>query len=116
MREKQQRDCRYVRFDVEALCQIAASTGFSTSPVREVEKLEGGFSKALRLRKEDGTELIAKIPCPNAGLVTYTTASEVAVLEYGMYASNYLTDASCLTKRSASPHQHPGTACLCMEL
>ncbi|KAI9659460.1 MAG: hypothetical protein M1821_001718 [Bathelium mastoideum] len=80
--EKHQRDCRYVRFDVDALCEIAASIGPSASPVREVEKLEGGFSKALRIQKEDGTELVAKIPCPNAGPARYTTASEVAVQEY----------------------------------
>ncbi|KIW85237.1 hypothetical protein Z517_00627 [Fonsecaea pedrosoi CBS 271.37] len=81
-RDKQQRDGRYVKFDLEALCAIAASTGPSVSPVREVEKLEGGFSKALRIRRENGTELIAKVPCPNAGLAKYTTASEVAILEY----------------------------------
>lgn len=83
-REKQQRDCRYVKFDLEALCAIAATTGPSVSPVREVEKLEGGFSKALCIRRENGSELIAKIPCPNAGLTKNTTASEVAVLQYGM--------------------------------
>lgn len=82
-REKQQRDCRYVKFDVEALCELVASTGPTVSPVREVEKLEGGFSKALRIEKEHGTEVIASIPCPNAGPATYTTASEVAVLQYG---------------------------------
>ncbi|KIX00111.1 uncharacterized protein Z518_10248 [Rhinocladiella mackenziei CBS 650.93] len=81
-REKQQRDCRYLKFDLEALCEIATSTGPSISPVREVEKLEGGFSKALRVQKEDGMELVAKIPCPIAGPARYTTASEVAVLEY----------------------------------
>ncbi|KIW95359.1 uncharacterized protein Z519_03943 [Cladophialophora bantiana CBS 173.52] len=54
----------------------------SISRVREVEKLEGGFSKVLRIQRENGTEFIAKISCPNAGLAKYTTASEVAVLEY----------------------------------
>ncbi|ETI22031.1 hypothetical protein G647_06101 [Cladophialophora carrionii CBS 160.54] len=82
-RDQQQRDARYVKFDLDALCAIAANTGPSVSPVREIEKLEGGFNKALRLHRADGTELIAKIPCPNAGLAKYTTASEVAVLQYG---------------------------------
>lgn len=45
--------------------------------------MEGGFSKALLLQKEDGSELIAKIPCPNAGPSSYVTASEAAVMEYG---------------------------------
>ncbi|EXJ68100.1 uncharacterized protein A1O5_08715 [Cladophialophora psammophila CBS 110553] len=81
-RDKQQRDARYVNFDLGALCAIAASIGPSISRVREVEKLEGGFSKVLRIQRENGTELIAKISCPNAGLAKYATASEVAVLEY----------------------------------
>ena len=89
-REKEQHDRRYVKFDLEALCEIAASTSPSVSPVREVEKLEGGYSKALCIRKEDGTELVAKIPCPNAGPARYTTASEVAVLKYGMEMLSYL--------------------------
>jgi hypothetical protein len=88
-REKQQRDCRYVKFDLEALCEVAASAGPSVSPVREVEKLEGGYSKALRIQKEDGTELVVKIPCPNAGPARYTTASEVAVLEHGKAAPSF---------------------------
>lgn len=45
--------------------------------------MEGGFSKALLLRKQDGSEMIAKIPFAIAGPPKYTTASEVAVLRYG---------------------------------
>ena len=78
--EKYQYERRYVRFSLDRLCDIAASVGTSKSPISAVEKMEGGFSKALLLRKEDGTELIAKISCPNAGPPMYTTASEVAVL------------------------------------
>ncbi|KAH8725094.1 kinase-like domain-containing protein [Phaeosphaeriaceae sp. PMI808] len=44
--------------------------------------MEGGFSKALLLRKEDGSEVVAKIPFSTAGPPKYTTASEVAVLQY----------------------------------
>ncbi|KAH6859108.1 hypothetical protein BKA58DRAFT_414728 [Alternaria rosae] len=44
--------------------------------------MEGGFSKGLLLRKEDGSEIVAKIPFPIAGPPKYTTASEVAVLKY----------------------------------
>jgi hypothetical protein len=72
-----------VTFDVDRLCEIAASTGGQKySPVRAIAKMEGGFSKALLLRKQDGSEIIAKIPFPIAGPPKYTTASEVAVLQY----------------------------------
>ncbi|KAH3909625.1 hypothetical protein HBH56_158950 [Parastagonospora nodorum] len=81
--EKQAVDRRYVNFDVDRLCAVAASTGSQrSSPVRSIEKLEGGFSKALLLCKEDRSELIAKLPFTIAGPPKYTTASEVAVLQY----------------------------------
>ncbi|PGH10605.1 hypothetical protein AJ80_07456 [Polytolypa hystricis UAMH7299] len=75
-------DRRYVKFDVDQLCAIAASVGSRHSPVRTIEKMEGGFSKALLLQREDGSEVIAKIPFSIAGPRKYTTASEVAILQY----------------------------------
>ncbi|KAF1846161.1 uncharacterized protein K460DRAFT_313337 [Cucurbitaria berberidis CBS 394.84] len=81
--EKKATDRRYVNLDVDRLCAVAASTGGQEhSPVYAIEKMEGGFSKALLLRKEDGSEIIAKLPFPIAGPPKYTTASEVAVLQY----------------------------------
>ncbi|KAH3943357.1 hypothetical protein HBH53_176480 [Parastagonospora nodorum] len=75
-------DRRFVRFDVDQLCSVAASAGGPLSPIQAIEKLEGGFSKALLMRKEDEREIVAKIPFPIAGPPKYTTASEVAVLYY----------------------------------
>lgn len=46
--------------------------------------MEGGFSKALLITTADGMEVVAKIPCPNAGRAKYSTASEAAVLQYGV--------------------------------
>lgn len=45
--------------------------------------MEGGFSKALVITMENGKEVVAKLPCPNAGRAMYSTASEAAVLQYG---------------------------------
>lgn len=67
---------------MDRLCAVAASTGGQHSPIRAMEKLEGGFSKVLLFSKEDGSEIVAKIPFPIAGPPKYTTASEVAVLQY----------------------------------
>ncbi|CAN9147029.1 unnamed protein product [Alternaria alternata] len=80
--EKEAANRRYVKFDVDQLCAVAATTNGKHSPVCAIEKMEGGFSKALLLRKEDGTEVVAKIPCTIAGPPKYTTASEVAILHY----------------------------------
>jgi hypothetical protein len=73
---------RFVRFNVDQLCSVAALVGGPLSPIQAIEKFEGGFSKALFMRKEDGREIIVKIPFPIAGPPNYTTASEVAVLHY----------------------------------
>ncbi|KAL4901481.1 hypothetical protein BDW74DRAFT_170179 [Aspergillus multicolor] len=44
--------------------------------------MEGGFSKAFLMRKADGTEVVAKIPCRIAGPISLTAAAKVGVLEY----------------------------------
>ncbi|KAI4927821.1 hypothetical protein J4E85_006333 [Alternaria conjuncta] len=89
--EKKAVDRRYVTFDLDQLCAVAATTGGRYSPVCAIDKMEGGFSKALLLRREDGSEVVAKIPFPIAGPPKYTTASEVAVLIYRPDLSSYGT-------------------------
>jgi hypothetical protein len=81
-REKELCDQRYLKFDLDQLCAVAASVGSSKSPVRVIEKMEGGFSKALLMSKEDGTEVVAKLPFSIAGPPKYLTASEATVLQY----------------------------------
>jgi hypothetical protein len=44
--------------------------------------MEGGFSKALLMRKENGMEVIAKIPFRISGPAVLTTECEVGVLEF----------------------------------
>jgi hypothetical protein len=77
---------RYVRFDIDQLCAVAVAAGGSSSPIRAIDKMEGGFSKALIMRKEDGSEVVAKVPFSIAGPPKYTTASEVAVLKFSKTA------------------------------
>ncbi|EZF24763.1 hypothetical protein H113_02767 [Trichophyton rubrum MR1459] len=80
--EKSQFDRRYVKFNLNALCGLAATAGGQPSPVKAVEKMEGGFSKALLMEKENGVEIVTKVACRNAGPAVYTTESEVAILKY----------------------------------
>jgi hypothetical protein len=65
---------------------IASISTTRTLPVSKIEKMEGGFSKALIVTTLDGSEYIVKIPCPNAGRPMYCTASEVAVLHFGKFS------------------------------
>lgn len=73
-----------MKFDVDALCNVATAVGDDPSPVISVEKMEGGFSKVLLMNKEYGTEVVAKLPCRIAGPAELTTASEMGVLKYCM--------------------------------
>ena len=75
-----------MRFDVEKLCAVASSAA-GNLPVRRIEKMEGGFSKALLMQMADGSEVVAKIPCPVVGQPIYITAAEVAVMTYGMIST-----------------------------
>lgn len=85
LEEKAQQQLRYVRFDLESLCRRAAAYFSDATRCVRVVKLEGNFNKALLLTMDDGNEVIAKIPCPNAGPPSITTASEVATLKFRMF-------------------------------
>lgn len=43
---------------------------------------EGLYNKAFILAMDDGSEILAKLPCPAAGPKYYTTASEVATRDF----------------------------------
>ncbi len=40
------------------------------------------YDKVIQLTMEDGNEVIAKLPNPNAGKPHFTTASEVATMHF----------------------------------
>ncbi|RLL96198.1 hypothetical protein CFD26_100335 [Aspergillus turcosus] len=69
---------RYVKFNIKELCCIAAASVGSTSCTDVTKLTEGNFNKVLLLTTDDGKEVIAKIPNPNAGYPHFLTASEVA--------------------------------------
>lgn len=80
--EKNQLARRYVKFDLPGLLQVSAQAMGARSCVK-VEKLpEGNFSKVFLIVMDDGRELIAKLPNPNAGRAHFTTASEAATMDY----------------------------------
>jgi hypothetical protein len=85
--ERQQLLKRKVKSDVQKLCDVVSSITKNGAPVSKIDKMEGGFSKAFLMTTDDGAEVVAKSPCPNAGRAMYSTASEVAVLQYGLELS-----------------------------
>lgn len=79
---------RYRRFNVHELKKTACRALGATSCVSLQKIGEGGFNKVFRLVMQDGRKVIAKIPNPNAGPPHYTTASEVATMEFGRTVLN----------------------------
>ncbi|WEW56479.1 hypothetical protein PRK78_001924 [Emydomyces testavorans] len=72
---------RYVRFNVQELMRAAARA--VDSRCVHIEKMaEGGFNKVFLLTMDNRNEVIARIPTPIAGPPFYTTASEVATMDF----------------------------------
>jgi len=81
--EPSQLQRRYLKFNIAPLIHAAEKALGHGAKCVEMTKLpEGNFNKTLLLEMEDGREVIAKLPNPNAGRPYYTTASEVATMDY----------------------------------
>ncbi|KAJ6143525.1 Aminoglycoside phosphotransferase [Penicillium samsonianum] len=70
---------RYVEFDLEQLVQVAVSVCEGAQSYTRVTKCaEGLHNKAFILTMDNGCEVFAKLPNPNAGPARFTIASEIA--------------------------------------
>ncbi|KAE8327124.1 kinase-like domain-containing protein [Aspergillus sergii] len=81
-RKQEQLACRYVKFELQELLDIAASVVGAQSCTRVRKASEGQYNKVLFLTMDNGREIIAKLPNPNAGRPHFTTASEVATMDF----------------------------------
>ncbi|KAE8337770.1 hypothetical protein BDV24DRAFT_154051 [Aspergillus arachidicola] len=81
-REQQQLACRYVKFELQELLGIAASVVAAQSCARVLKTSEGQYNKVFLLTMDNGREIVAKLPNPNAGRPHFTTASEVATMDF----------------------------------
>ncbi|GAT25167.1 phosphotransferase enzyme family protein [Aspergillus luchuensis] len=75
---------RRVKFNMSELGKRAAeSVAFSHDQCVNVKGLpDGMFNKAFLFTMQDGTQVVGKVPNPNAGRPHYTTASEVATMDF----------------------------------
>ena len=80
--EKHEMSQRYIRFDLRELGRIAADAVGSNSCINIEKYPDGMYNKSFLLTMNDGMQAVAKIPNPNAGRPHYTTASEVATMEF----------------------------------
>ena len=80
-REAEQMAQRHVKFTMIELCHIAGrSVGKECVNVEKCP--DGMYNKAFFLTMEDGQQVVAKVPNPNAGRAHFATASEVATMDF----------------------------------
>lgn len=80
--EAEQTIAHRVAYDLDALTTVAAHAAGSKACIR-VDALPGGMhNKVLLLTMDDGRQVIAKLPYPVAGQRHFTTASEVATMDW----------------------------------
>ena len=73
---------RFVRFNVHELGRLAAEAVGAESCINITKYPDDMYNKTFLLTMKNGVEAIAKLPTPNAGLPHFTTASEVATMDF----------------------------------
>ncbi|PKY03940.1 phosphotransferase enzyme family protein [Aspergillus campestris IBT 28561] len=75
---------RHVDFDMNELAKCAAmSIGLDPTQCVRVDKFpDGMFNKTFLLTMDNGAQVVGKVPNPNAGRAHFTTASEVATMDF----------------------------------
>lgn len=70
---------------------MAAGACGSSQCVKVEKFTDGTYNKALLFSMEDGTQVVGKVPNPNAGRPHFTTASEVATMDFvSLFCSHIL--------------------------
>lgn len=73
---------RETRFDLNGLAKVAADSIGAAKCVFIKKYPDGMFNKVYLLCMEDCREVVAKVPNTNAGTPHFTTASEVATMDF----------------------------------
>ncbi|KAJ8067351.1 hypothetical protein OCU04_004704 [Sclerotinia nivalis] len=73
---------RHVRFNVNELARIAAEAVGGKLCVSIEKYPDGMYNKAMLLTMDNATQVVAKVPNPNAGRPHFTIASEVATMDF----------------------------------
>ncbi|KAJ5086507.1 phosphotransferase enzyme family protein [Penicillium alfredii] len=75
---------RHVKFNMNELAKCAAkSIGPDSAHCVRIDKFpDGMFNKTFLFTMDNGAQVVGKVPNPNAGRAHYTTASEVATMDF----------------------------------
>ena len=67
---------------MNSLARVAADSVGAGRCIAIKKYPDGMFNKAFLMSLDYGREVVAKVPNPNAGVPHYTTASEVATMDF----------------------------------
>jgi len=73
---------RQVRFNVNELARCAAEAIGAKSCISIEKYPDGMYNKSMLLTMDNSAQVVAKVPNPNAGIPHFTTASEVATMDF----------------------------------
>jgi hypothetical protein len=73
---------RHIRFNMNELVRIATESVGAKDCVAVEKCPDGMYNKSFVLTMDEGQEVIVKVPNPNAGIPYFTTASEVATMDF----------------------------------
>ena len=71
-----------VHFNVNELARCAAEAVGARTCVSISKYPDGMYNKSMLLTMENDSRVVAKVPNPNAGLPHFTTACEVATMDF----------------------------------
>lgn len=71
---------------VHELARIAAETVRASACVKIEKYPDGMYKRTMLLTMDNGAEVVAKIPHPNVGRPHFTTATEVATMDFVRFA------------------------------
>ena len=106
---------RYVRYNVDQLARLAAAAVGSKACVGIEKCRDGMHNKVLLLTMDNGIQAIAKVPNPNAGRPHFTTASEVATMDFVRQDDLLYTSFLIKTLIDAKCSWYPGPKSVCLE-
>ncbi|KKK15453.1 hypothetical protein ARAM_005771 [Aspergillus rambellii] len=73
---------RETRFDLNQLARVAADSVGAGQCISIKKYPDGMFNKTFLMTMDNGQEVVSKVPNPNAGVPHFTTASEVATMDF----------------------------------
>ncbi|PGH14540.1 hypothetical protein AJ80_05860 [Polytolypa hystricis UAMH7299] len=73
---------RYQKFNIQRLLDVAVNCTGAKRCTSAMKYREGQYNKYFLITFDNGSEVVAKLPNPNAGPKFFTAASEVATMDY----------------------------------